>query len=193
MTVKYPKSLKKVDLSLLTTYQKRLKKIKAEVPKWLKAIPESSAHGSGTYEKRLWRITSDYVRIRDAYKWKYTVDGKYILNWRETHAGHYISYTLCNNLFKFHPMNIHAQGAKSNLLSSAHEGKMYADELVRRYGKGYLKKIDKENQSNKLYYYSSKGVHDDDVITMIKDRLDDFKELEEMPDYVKRAISLLES
>lgn len=177
----------------LTPYKKRLKKIKAELPKWLKAIPESKAHGSGTYEQRLWRITSDYVRIRDAYKWKYTVDGQYILDWSYTQAGHYISYTHCNNLFKFHPMNIHAQGAKSNMLSSAHEGKLFGDELIRRYGKDYLKKIDKENQNNKLHYYSMKGVHEDEVMTMIKDRLDDFKELEEMPDYVKRAISLLES
>ena len=45
------------------------KKKSRSLPTWLKAIPESKAHGAGTYQKRLWRLTSDYVRIRDWYEY----------------------------------------------------------------------------------------------------------------------------
>lgn len=175
-------------MKTLTPYKKRLKKIKAELPKWLKAIPESASHGSGTYEQRLWRLTSDFVRIRDWYKYnKRTVDGKWLENWDEGQAGHYISYSKCKNLFKFDPINIHMQSAKSNMLSSASDGYIFGEELKRRYGQKILEKINKENLAHADQFYTDKNVEE-----LIKLRLKEFKTLEEIPMYVIRASELLD-
>lgn len=56
---------------------------------WIKAIPPSTSHGTGTLQKRLWRLVSDFVRIRDWYKYGTCVaTGVKIENWRSGDAGH---------------------------------------------------------------------------------------------------------
>ena len=171
----------------MTPYKKRLKKIKNELPKWLKAIPESLSHGSGTLQKRLWRLTSDFVRIRDTYLYngKCVATGRFYGEWQNANAGHFFSYSICENMFKFDVRNIHAQSAMSNKLSSMSDGNAFGDELDKRYGKGYCEFLEKENLRHKDLMIS-----DELVIDEIKKRLHDFIELEEMPEYVKRAIEL---
>src|SRR6185503_4390177 len=42
----------------------KTKKVPRGTPAWVKAIPMGK-HGSGHLQKRLWRLKSDFVRIRD--------------------------------------------------------------------------------------------------------------------------------
>lgn len=189
--VKEKKAIKRAkDLAkpkAISPYMKRKKKEKAELPKWLKAIPESQSHGSGTYEKRLWKITSDYVRIRDWYGFKQTsVDGKWLESWQQGQAGHYISYSVCKNMFKFNLNNIHLQSANSNQLSSASDGHKYGQEITKRYGEGFIEGLHNENRKHADLKYTNKEVEE-----AIKEILIDFDRSEERPEYVRRARELL--
>lgn len=156
--------------------------------KWIKAIPESSAHGSGTYEKRLWRLVSDFVRIRDWYKYggRCVATGVYIPNWKEGQAGHYKSYNVCDGMFKFDEMNIHLQSASSNGWGGQEVGFGFGKELIRRYGKGYLEKINNENRK-----HVSEKRSKDVVIKKMIDILCKMESLEEKPEYYSRVISLM--
>lgn len=186
-SIKSPQTSKSQGINkVLSPYKKRLKKIKAELPKWLKAIPESTAHGSGTYEKRLWKITSDFVRIRDWYTYNQnSVDGKWLESWQQGQAGHYISYSICKNMFKFNINNIHLQSANSNQLSSASDGHKYGKELEKRYGKGFVEGLHSENIKHAEITYTDKDV-EKSIIELLKD----FERLEERPEYVRRSLEL---
>lgn len=172
----------------LSPYKKRKRNEILGLDKFLKAIPESQAHGSGTHEKRLWRLLSDYIRIRDWYKYngKCVATGIWIPSWNLGQAGHYISYTSCNNMFKFDEKNIHMQKASSNMMGSMSDGKRFGDELERRYGAGTCDFLHSLNEDEKDLFYAK-----EDVVEKIKRLLKDFQELEEIPDYVRRAYSLL--
>lgn len=180
--------LKKVSENKVSYYKNRKRKEKLGLPSWIKAIPESTAHGSGTYERRLWKLTSDFVRIRDwnLFDKKCVATGEYIEHWSQGQAGHYRAYSICNNMFKFDPRNIHMQKAKSNMLSSMSDGKRFGDELDRRYGIGFVDKLEKENLEHKGKYYSK-----EDVINQIKDLINLFEHCIEQPEYVVRSRELL--
>lgn len=157
---------------------------------WVKAIPESTAHGSGTYQKRLWRLVSDYVRIRD---WERfgglcVATGVKLDHWKDGQAGHLKSYAVCNGLFKFDPVNIHLQSASSNGWGGMQAGHSFGEELKKRYGKNILDYINSEN----LKHLSEK-LDDHTVIGFMADILIRFEELDEKPDYYARVINLKQS
>ena len=111
--VKVPKGNKK----RLERKNKPTKTISTPIPKWIQAIPENKSHGSGTYQKRLWKLTSDYVRIRDFYKYgRCVATGEHFSEWKgaNVQAGHLKNYATCNGLYKFDVRNIHAQSSRSN-------------------------------------------------------------------------------
>ena len=164
-------------------------KKKPIIPLWIKAIPESDGHGSGTYQKRLWRLISDYVRIRDWYSFdkRCVATGNKIKHWSEGQAGHYKPFTVCWGMYKFDPDNIHMQSAHSNAWGGADDGYGYGLELQRRYGEDYLTLIDEDNLLHK-----GEQITQTKVVEMMQDCLRYMAKLQEQPKYYKRAIKLLD-
>lgn len=165
---------------------KGLKKRKAPtMPSWVKAIPESQAHGSGTLQKRLWRLTSDYVRIRDWYKYGVCVaTGKRINHWTEGQAGHFKAYSKCNGIYKFDRRNIHLQAAQSNSWGDYEDWKLFEAEIYRR-GVN-LDEFITENNLN-----LGTKLDNLDVIAEMRIILREMDSLPEKPSYYKRVMSLL--
>lgn len=155
--------------------------------KWLKAIPELKSHGSNSLQKRLWRVTSDYVRIRDFYKYdrECIATGDKIRHWTEGDAGHWKSYAVCRGLFKFDPLNIHLQNKTSNGWGGQEIGHQFGERMKQRYGDDILEKLTRLNQAHSLKFTTEQ------TIDLIKVRLRQLGELPEQPDYYKRATKLL--
>lgn len=153
---------------------------------WLKAIPESQSHGSGTLQKRLWRVKSDYVRIRDWYGFnkKCVATGKILERWQDGQAGHFKAYSKCNGLYKFHENNIHLQGAQSNAWGDKDDWKFFENELIRRYGKAFVESIEIVNRDYPL------RIHDSMVVDEIKRTLKLMETLPEVPSYYERVVEL---
>ena len=166
----------------------RIKTISTPVPKWIKAIPESSAHGSGTYQKRLWKLTSDYVRIRDFYKYgTCAATGKHFEDWKGTNiqAGHLKPYSTCNGLFKFDVRNIHAQDGYNNKFGNYDDFRNFEKEVRRR---GYdWDLFETESNAN-----NGCRMYDSEIIEQIEILLHTMSKLKEQPPYYERAVSLLE-
>ncbi len=142
-------SKKRLGVGVRHIHTKRIKpkKVPKDTQAWIKAIPRGS-HGSGHLEQRLWRLKSDFVRIRDWTAFGTFIDtGAKIENWYDAHAGHYRSYAECNGMFKFHEMNIHAQSAMGNKLGTSTIWEAYKANLTRRYGEEFLIAIDGSNHN----------------------------------------------
>lgn len=152
---------------------------------WVKAIPQSQAHGSGTFQKRLWRLTSDYVRIRDWYQYPYCVaTGRKIEKWQDGQAGHFIAYAKCNGLFKFDLDNIFLQSAKSNGWGDYDDWKQFELEIKNRGIDVEALRI--KNRDTQLKF------HDHNVIDNMEILLVMMKNLPEQPEYFDRAYTLLQ-
>lgn len=130
------------------------KKEKKAIPRWVKAIPESTAHGSGTLQKRLWRLCSDFVRIRDFYQFGgvCVATGVKISHWSVSDAGHFKSYSVCRGLYKFSIENIHMQSKASNGWGGQQIGHSFGEELKRRYGPEALTRIEQHNAESSLKF-----------------------------------------
>lgn len=106
---------------------------------------------SDEVKDKAWSILSDYVRCRD-FLWFGTcvARGTRINDWRESDAGHYYSMSGHGTELGFSDMNVHMQSKNSNQLSSASDGAAYEKELIRRYGKSFMKELaDMKNVSVK--------------------------------------------
>lgn len=160
-----------------------------KLPAWIRAIPESQSHGSGTLQKRLWRVTSDFVRIRDWYRFSghCVATGAYIPHWSQGDAGHWKSYSVCNGLFKFETLNIHLQSKSSNGWGGQEVGHNFAEELKRRWGPDILDVINDANKSHasKLKFTT------EEVLARIQLTLEGMEILQEQPDYYARVVHLL--
>ena len=182
--VKVPKGNKK----RLERKNKPTKTISTPIPKWIQAIPENKSHGSGTYQKRLWKLTSDYVRIRDFYKYgRCVATGEHFSEWKgaNVQAGHLKNYATCNGLYKFDVRNIHAQSSRSNRFPTYDDHINFRKEVARR---GYdWDLFEKESNAN-----NGARIYDSEVIEQIEKVLISMKDLPEQPDYYERAINLLE-
>lgn len=156
-----------------------------KIPKWVKSIPQAQGHGSGDLQKRLWRVCSDFVRIRDWYQYnrRCVATGDYIAHWKESDAGHFISYSICNSMFKFDIWNIHMQSKRSNAWGGQSLGHSFGEELKRRYGNDFLDELRKENQ-----LWIGKKVENELVVQEIIDILELMKSLPEQPEYFEKVI-----
>jgi len=152
---------------------------------WIKAIPESQAHGSGTFQKRLWKLTSDYVRIRDFYTYKVcAATGKTFEHWKDSHAGHLKPYSTCNALFKFDVRNIHMQHGNSNKWGNFDTFRDF-EKVVRNRGYDF-DKFERENQKAQ-----GSRLYDSDVVEQMKKVLKLMAKLPEQPDYHERVSNLI--
>lgn len=168
---------------------KSIKTISTPLPNWIKAIPENKSHGSGTYQKRLWKLTSDYVRIRDFHKYGVcAATGKRFEHWhmQNVQAGHLKPYATCNGLYKFDTRNIHAQDGYNNKFGNYDDFRNFEKEVKRR---GYdWDLFEKESNAN-----SGARIYDSEVIEGMKKVLHMMSGLPEKPDYYERVVMLLEN
>lgn len=123
-----------------TTYYKEL----LDQNKWIKPIPQGS-HGSTKEQKKLWKLVSDYIRIRD-----FTTYGTCIScnqnfdSWKEAQAGHYRPYSKCKGINKFKFQNCFAQCALCNSRMNEDKfegGRIFAENIIRRHGKLWFETI----------------------------------------------------
>jgi len=153
---------------------------------WLRAIPPNPSHGSGTTQKRLWRLTSDFVRIRDWYEYKRCVaTGKQIEHWTQGQAGHFRPYSTCRGIFKFDTRNIFLQSPSSNSWGGYDDWIAFEKEVKRRTGMDKAA-IDKVNLEHDV------RLNDSMVVEKIKEMLLAIKYLPEQPAYFERAYRLLQ-
>lgn len=160
------------------------KQRKTNLPAWIRAIPEGS-HGSGTLQKRLWKLVSDYVRIRDWETYGTCVaSGKRIINWTDGQAGHYKSYTSCRGIFKFDPMNIFLQTAQSNKWGRKEDWDGFKESIIKRHGENYLDLIEDRNKRTELPIPNSL------VLKEIAIAVERFKAVTIKPSYYQRVLEL---
>lgn len=139
-----------LDSSKKKNVVKRTKKVKEhwKPPAWFMVIPPGS-HGSNPIQKRLWKLTSDFVRIRDWETWGTCVSsGKRIEHWKDGDCGHWKPWAVCNAYFKFHTINLSLQGKNDNRGNGGEVGYKFAEEMKRRYGDNILEVIEEENQAH---------------------------------------------
>lgn len=155
-----------------------------ERQKWVKAIPEGS-HGSGTLQKRLWRLVSDFVRIRDWCKYKRCVaTGKLIKRWQDGDAGHFRSWSKCNGMMKFDENNIFLQSKQSNGFGDKEDWDAFEYEMIRR---GY----DPEGFRIENIKHSMEQITISKIEEKMKDIIGKMAELPDKPEYYYRVTSLL--
>lgn len=157
-----------------------------KIPNWVKSIPKSNSHGSGDLQQRLWRLVSDYTRIRDWYQYnkRCTATGIYIAHWSEGNAGHYIPYSTCHGMFKFDIWNVHLQSASSNAWGGMADGYTFGEELKRRYGDTFLDELKLENRN-----HIGEKLSTDLIVQEMSEILELFKTLPEQPDYYNRVMN----
>lgn len=154
--------------------------------KWFKSIPESTSHGTGTYQKRLWKAISDYVRIRDFYDYKNCIScGKIVYDWHDAdwQAGHYVPFSVCKGYSKFNPDNIFGQCSYCNRgFNGAPAGANFKDNIIKRYGKKRITWLDS--------FKSMPLEKREDYIELkkLKEIILMMSELPEQPDYYKRVL-----
>lgn len=157
-------------------------------PRWTKSIPKGS-HGSTDMQKRLWKITSDYVRIKDWYKYKgKCVSCDRVINhWQEGQAAHFRSYGQSNSWSKFDTTNIALSCPHCNHIDDSYIGHKFGEELKRRNGNKVIERIDKLNNENR-----GKKMHDWEIEKDILALIDLIEQLPEQPDYIATAKSYMQ-
>lgn len=150
---------------------------------WIKSIPPGS-HGSTPEQKKLWKLVTDYVRIRDfhCYGTCISCNGKFD-TWKEAQGGHYISYTKCKGTLKFAYQNCFAQCAFCNSRMNDNKwvgGRIFAENIVKRHGYEWLELIEtfSKGEPNKIELPQ--------IIYMMKIVIDLTKDLPEQPDYYSK-------
>lgn len=177
--------------------KKVVKKVKAktkqkwadflETHSWYKSIPEGS-HGSNPIEKKLWRLVTDYVRIRDFSDYGNCIScGRQFDCWEEAQGGHYRPFSKCKGYTKFDYRGVFAQCAYCNSRMNDDKfegGRIFADNIVFRYGKRHLNLIN-EFVSEK---YSAKREYPQ-LITMMLDIICLMSRLDDKPDYYDKIVA----
>lgn len=149
--------------------------IKSNLPYYGKIKPKSRYTG---VKAKSWSILSDYVRVRDFIKYGTCVaTGERIRDWREGQGGHYYSMGGHGVYSGFSDRNVHLQNAESNAWGGQDVGYAFGKELLRRYGKNYLKELLKETQ---IHAKDDEWFH----VRKIEEIYDKFKKLKkDYPNY----------
>lgn len=151
---------------------------------WQKSIPEGS-HGSGTFQKRLWKVVSDFVRIRDFHEYKTCIScGKYFTEWQNANwqAGHYNPYSVCRGYSKFDLNNIFGQCSYCNRgYNGAPSGAHFKENILRRYGQ------ERMDWLGTFQAMPSEKMDDYIVSKKIKEIIIKMGELPEQPEYYERV------
>lgn len=118
---------------------------------WVKKIP-LGGHGYTPLQKKLWKLTTDYVRIRDYVTWGTCPScEKPFTSWYEAQGGHYRSFTQCKGYTKYSHKNVFAQCAFCNSRMNDDKfegGRIFANNIVKRYGQSRLDEINTYTQGS---------------------------------------------
>ena len=168
----------------------RQKKIKVhwKPPAWFMVIPLGS-HGNNPIQKRLWKLTSDFVRIFDWELYGVCAScGKKIQHWQDGDCGHYKAWSVCNNYFKFDKRNLALQCSNCNRLSDGSIGHNFGETLKKRRGDHILQSI--ENHKYNLHGGKLENIK---LVQLAKEMVDTIhKEFTIKPDYYEKIIEKLE-
>lgn len=122
------------------------KYIKENIPYYGKIKTKSRYSG---VKAKSWAILSDYVRMRDFIHYGTCVaTGVRFMDWREGQGGHYYSMGGHGVFSGFSDRNVHLQSESSNAWGGQDVGYAFGKELIKRYGKNYLKELQKETQTH---------------------------------------------
>jgi len=151
-------------------------------------IPAGS-HGSNPVQKRLWKLTSDFVRICD-----FETHGacasccNRMESWQDGHCGHYKAWSVCNNYFKYDRMNLSLQCPNCNRLSDGVVGTRFGMTLRKRHGDGHLDNIESKNKS-----YQGGRFESMKLVDMARELVESFRtETNAKPDYYEKVIEKIE-
>jgi hypothetical protein len=153
----------------------------------VKAIPEGS-HGSGTLQKRLWRLVSDLVRIGDWYKYgkRCVATGRIIARWQDGDAGHFRSYSKCNGMMKFDERNVFLQSKRSNGFGDKDDWDAFEEKVIFR---GH----DPEAFKKENIAHSMEQITISKIEEKMHDILGKMADLPEKPEYYARVLELGEN
>lgn len=152
-------------------------------PRWLTQVPQGS-HGASIYQRKLWKVTSDYVRIRDFYIYGACISCQRRMNsWKEGQAGHYKAYSVCRGYSKWDLDNIFMQCSTCNTAYDGNVvGRMFAEGIVERCGKERLETLER---------FGSKPLEKLDnlvIIGLTHELIKSMADLPEQPEYYKYVI-----
>lgn len=158
-------------------------------PSWLKSIPHrKSDHGDTVIKKKLWRLTSDYVRIKDYYLYGGVCPGckKFkFSNWKDGQACHFKRWTRCNTYGKYYTNNILLGCADCNKFGEdGLVGFNFGNELIKRYGYSIIDEIDLVNERNK-----NEKFNDIILVEMIEETIKAIGKLPEQPEYYDKLLA----
>lgn len=161
----------------------KLKKTGKEIK--LTFIPPGS-HGSTPAQKRYWKVTSDFVRIRDFYKYGSCIAcGRRASHWSELQGGHYKSWGSCRGYSKWDINNIFGECGICNTGFNSNEvGANFKEGIIKRHGQERMDYIDK------LASYPTEKMEDFEIELKIIDRLEEMKSLPEQPEYYSKYKNL---
>lgn len=155
------------------------KKMKSNFSK----IPQGT-HGSTSTQKKYWKVTSDYVRIRDEKSGCISCGKQYEWNDPQWQAGHYKSWGSCRGYSKWDTRNIFGQcsscnnGYDTNII-----GARFKEGIIKRFGKERMEWIDK------LSSYPTEKMDDIVIQEKIKERILEMEGLDKKPPYWKEIIN----
>lgn len=155
-------------------------------PTWLGSIPQGS-HGSTSIQKKAWKVTSDYVRIKDFITFGGVCPGcnqfKFT-TWKDGQACHWKSWGASNSYSKYDMRNILLGCSNCNHNEDGMIGFNFGSELMARYGidnPEYIEQINNENRGKKM--------EDIILVGMIELIIDKMKDLPEKPDYYDKVLA----
>lgn len=153
-----------------------------EQNKWINKIPYGS-HGSTPLQKRYWKLTTDYRRIYEFLRFGRCISCNVLFKtWQEAQGGHYRPYSKCKGIKKFCEDNVFAQCAYCNSRMNEDKfegGRLFAENIVKRYGKDHLDRINTYTQGE------PQKIEIPEIIENMKTMIRLTKELEIQPDYYK--------
>ncbi len=158
-------------------------KYKYTPPKWLGCIPQGT-HGSSIIQKKYWKVTSDFVRIRDFYKYKgVCICCNKPKEFERIQAGHYKSWASCRGYSKWDVLNIFGECDYCNTGFNGNEvGALFKEGILRRYGQERLQYI------ANLAYYPTEKLEDYEIVEKIRKVIVDMSSLPAKPDYYEKII-----
>ena len=155
---------------------------------WLKAIPPNISHGRNPTEQRLWRVNSDYSKIRDFVRDKKCMScNKVFENWQDAQGGHFRAFNKCKGYTKYSYVNVFAQCAFCNSRMNDDKfetGRIFANNIVLKFGQSYF-----DYMNNFTNYSYDERVEVPGCIERIKAVLILMNDLPIKPDYYHKVMT----
>ena len=155
-------------------------------PTWITPIPTGS-HGSTKIQKKLWKIISDFVRIKDYHAYGGLCPGCKQFKfhtYKDMQAGHWKSWGASNSYAKYEIRNLCGICANCNNNENGEIGFNIGIELIYRHGEDNQLYIEQQNNE-----YRGKKMEDVVLVGIMEMIIDKMKELPEKPDYYEKVLA----